>query len=177
MVGRMADSEENSRSGGWVQAVLIGRNPERTAMRIAILVLGTIIVAKFVLLPIRVEGASMLPTYQNDRVNFVNRLAYLWHEPRRGDVVAIRTSGFSIMYMKRIIGLPGEQIEFRRGHAFINGQELPEPYVKNPCRWNIPPRTLGADEYYFVGDNRSMPHVDHMKGVASRNRIVGKVLL
>ena len=54
----------------------------------------------------------MLPTYRSNRVNFVNRLSYRFHEPRRGDVVAIRLSGFSVMFMKRIIGLPGESVAF-----------------------------------------------------------------
>ena len=59
---------------------------------------------------------------------------YLWHEPRRGDVVGIRITpqqGMSpphYMYLKRIIGLPGEAISFVEGHACINGQRLDEPY-------------------------------------------------
>ena len=55
----------------------------------------------------------MLPTYRDHGVNFVNRLAYVFHEPRRGDVVAIRTlAGEHVMYMKRIVGLPGETVTF-----------------------------------------------------------------
>ena len=84
-------------------------------MRLVILLIAVPVVFRFVLLPIRVEGSSMLPTYKDHGVNFVNRLSYSFQEPRRGDVVAIRTTGVSIMYMKRIIGLPGEAIEFRRG--------------------------------------------------------------
>ena len=119
----------------------------------------------------------MMPNYKENRVNFVNRLAFVFLPPRRGDVVAIRTSGISIMYMKRIIGLPGETVAFHRGHTFINGNLLEEPYLKYRCDWELPPKTLGPDEYYFVGDNRSMPAVDHTQGVAARPRIVGKVLL
>ena len=81
------------------------------------------VVFKFVLLPIRVEGGSMLPTYQDRSVNFVNRLAYLFHEPRRGDVVAIGLlAGEHVMYMKRVVGLPGETVAFHKGHLYINGQ-------------------------------------------------------
>ena len=146
-------------------------------MRLVILLIAVPVVFRFVLLPIRVEGSSMLPTYKDHGVNFVNRLSYSFQEPCRGDVVAIRTTGVSIMYMKRIIGLPGEAIEFRRGHTFINGVQLDEPYVRLPCAWNHPPRSLGPNEYYVVGDNRSMPQADHSQGVALRERIVGKVLL
>ena len=173
----MAMTAETDRSAHWVQTVLIGRRPKRTAVRIVVLVVVCFVWFRFVLLPIRVQGMSMMPAYTENRVNFVNRVAYLFHEPRRGDVVAIRTSGISIMYMKRIIGLPGETVGFHAGQAVINGKILDEPYLKYNCDWELPPKLLGPDEYYFVGDNRSMPEGDHEKGVATRWRIVGKVLL
>jgi signal peptidase I len=146
-------------------------------VRVIALVIVCFVVFKFVLIPIRVEGPSMLPTYKDHRVNFVNRLTFLFREPQRGDVVAIRTSGISIMFMKRIIGLPGETVEFHEGHAFIDGKPLDEPYVKRPCFWEQEPRALGPFDYYCVGDNRSMPQPDHTQGVAKRERLVGKVLL
>lgn len=161
----------------WLQTVLIGRRPRRTAVRIVVLVSTCFIVFRFILLGIRVEGMSMMPTYHENRINFVNRVAYVFHPPHRGDVVAIRTSGLSIMYMKRIIGLPGDTVAFHEGHAFINGELLDEPYVKYPCDWELPARHLGPDEYFFVGDNRSMPAVDHTMGAAHRERIVGRVIL
>jgi signal peptidase I len=161
----------------WFRTLLIGRNPNRTAIRIFVLIVVSIIVFRFILLPIKVDGLSMMPAYKANRVNFVNRMAYRWHPPARGDVVAIRTSGISIMYMKRIIGLPGETVSFHKGHAMINGEVLEEPYVKYSCDWEMPPKVLGPDEYYFVGDNRAMPALDHTQGVAPRTRIVGKVLL
>src|SRR3954447_11483228 len=148
----------------WWQAVLWGRRPERTALRIAILVVVSFVVFKLILIPIRVEGPSMLPTYRSGRVNFVNRLIYWLREPRRGEVVAIRTSGKDIMFMKRIVGLPGETVEFRGGHIYINGTLLEEPYVKRPCSWDQDPETVGAFEYYVVGDNRSMPIHLHEHG-------------
>jgi signal peptidase I len=61
--------------------------------------------------------------------------------------------------------------------VFINGQMLDEPYVKNPCNWNSPPVKLSLDQYYVVGDNRSMPIDDHYHGSAQRGQIVGKMLL
>jgi signal peptidase I len=80
------------------------------------------------------------------------------------------------MFLKRIIGLPGETVAFANGQVLINGVALDEPYEKLPCDWNSPPVTLATDEYYFVGDNRSMPLEDHTHGSQKRDRIVGKVL-
>jgi len=173
----MGTNAETAPPPGWLRAALIGRHPKRTLARIVVLVTVSFVVFRFILLPIRVQGSSMLPTYRDRRVNFVNRLAYYRHEPQRGDVVAIRTTGLHIMYMKRIIGLPGESVTFHGGHAFINNEMLNEPYVKYACDWEVPAVTLGRNEYYFVGDNRSMSSTDHFKFLAPRGRIVGKILL
>jgi signal peptidase I len=177
------DTNDPSGKPGWLQIVLIGRRPAATLARILVLVAVCVVTFKFILLPIRVEGISMEPTYRDRRVNCVNLLAYLRHEPQRGDVVAIRFSDpgkFAApraMLMKRILGLPGESVSFHDGHAYINGELLDEPYVKNACDWEHEPIKCGPDQYYVVGDNRSMPFENHMQGLAERDHIVGKVLL
>ena len=161
----------------WLRIVVIGRNPKVTLARAVVLAVLCVVVFKFILLHIRVEGISMLPTYQDGSAHFVNRLAYLWHEPRRGDVVSIRLAGVHLMYLKRIIGLPGETVAFVNGQVLINGEVLDEPYEKLPCDWNLPPEKLGPDEYFVVGDNRSMPPENHTFGKVERDRIVGKAIL
>jgi signal peptidase I len=163
----------------WFQVVAMGRNPRNTLIRVGILIAVSYVLffSGLVLLPVRVDGPSMLPTYKNRSVNFVNRLAYLWHEPRRGDVVSVRYAGYHVMLMKRIIGLPGETVAFDDGTVLINGQPLDEPYRKWPSHWTLPPITLSPDEYFIVGDNRTMRWQDHTFGMVERWRIVGKVLL
>jgi signal peptidase I len=174
----MATNEEAAQPPSWLLRALVGRNPKRTLVRVGVLVVLSVVVFKFVLIPIRVDGGSMLPTYKEYGVNAVYRLAYRSHEPRRGDVVAIRLkAGAHIMYMKRIVGLPGETVSFSQGRLFINGKALEEPYVKLPCNWEREPELVGPDEYYVVGDNRDMPWDDHVHGKAQRDYIVGKVLL
>jgi signal peptidase I len=163
----------------WLRTVTIGRNPKVTLIRVAVLIVVCIILFKYVLLPVRVDGPSMLPTYRENSVNLINRLAYRNSEPKRGDVVAVRYSGNSMMLMKRVVALPGETIEFVNGRVLIDGRFLDEPYVKNECDWNEKPEhsTMRDDEYYVVGDNRSMPYNLHDKGGAKRERILGKVML
>ena len=163
----------------WVRTIIIGRNPRLTLIRIVVVVVTAVVLFKFVLLPVRVDGPSMLPTYKQGAVNFVNRLAYRNSDPKRGDVVAVRYSGHSIMLMKRVVGLPGETIEFVNGRLTVDGRVLDEPYVKNPCQWNVRPEhyQLRDDEYYVVGDNRSMPFEAHQQGAARRERIVGRIML
>ena len=173
----MQNANDRSVLPRWLRVLAVGRRPKATLVRIAVLVVACFVTFKFILLPIRVEGISMLPTYHTGQVNCVNRLAYLRHEPQRGDVVSVRLAGTSVMYMKRIIGLPGETVSFHEGHACINGEPLDEPYVKNPCDWEHAPIQCGSGQYYVVGDNRSMPFEFHEQGRAERVRIIGKVLL
>lgn len=179
----------------WLRIAVIGRNPKLTLARAAVLAVLCFVVFKFILLHIRVEGISMLPAYQDGSAHFVNRFAYLWHEPRRGDVVGIRFSRAAtntsagihqaanwlepphVMLLKRIIGLPGETVAFANGQVLINGEVLDEPYEKLPCDWNLPPEKLGPDEYFVVGDNRSMPPENHVHGKCWRDQIVGKAVL
>ena len=176
-------SRRSRRSGHWLKTMAVGRNPKTTFIRASILAVVCLVLFKWILLPVRVSGMSMEPTYHDHSVNFVNRLAYLSHAPRRGDVVGVSIappdgeSAPHVMYLKRIIGLPGETVSFVDGHVQVNGQTLDEPYEKGSCDWNTEPVTLDSNEYFFVGDNRSMPKEDHTFGKAGRDRIVGKAFL
>ena len=161
----------------WLVRIAIGSDPVRTLTRVAVLILLSLVVFNFVLWPIKVDGISMLPTYHEGNVNFINRLAFLFRPPHRGDIVSIRYAGKHRMLLKRVIGLPGETVAFHDGHLVINGQPMEEPYVKYQCDWEIPAEQVGPGEYYVVGDNRSMPDAGHVKGRATRDRIMGKVLL
>jgi signal peptidase I len=168
-----------ARFPGWLRIAVIGRNPKRTAIRALILALFCFVffkffVFRFIVLPVRIEGYSMFPTYRDRGINFVYRLAYRHSAPQRGDVVGIRMAGPSVMLMKRIVGMPGETVGFEHGRLIINGEEMPEPYMKNhsPALYT-PPVKLGPDEYYVIGDNRMNSEQGHIP----RDRIVGKIVL
>ena len=161
----------------WLRILVIGRNPKVTLVRAAVLVVICVLGYHFnALRHIRVEGISMLPTYQDGSAHFVSAVPYWLHEPRRGDVVSIRLAGIHVMYLKRIVGLPGETVAFVNGKVLINGEVLDEPYEKLSSDWTLPPEKLGPDEYFVVGDNRSMPAENHTFGKVERDRIVGKTI-
>jgi signal peptidase I len=157
--------------------MVIGRRPKRTLARLGILVVLTLVFLKF-FIPIKVSGVSMAPTYLDGRVNLVNKLAYRWQKPKRGDVVAIRLAGERVMLLKRIIALPGERVAIRAGVVEIDGRSLDEPYVKfrKDPRWDRPEKVLQEDEYLVIGDNRSMSDEYHDYGNVYEFQIVGKVL-
>ena len=166
---------------------MFGRNLKVTLLRVLVWAVLAVLGYKLSVVHVRVDGISMLPTCPDQAVYWVNRLAYISHPPQRGDVVALRFVAADdsisrldpphVMLLKRIIGLPGETVAFVRGQVLINGEILDEPYETMGCDWNRPPVTLGPDEYFVVGDNRSMPWQDHTFGVRKRNLIVGKAPL
>ena len=155
---------------------IIGRNPRATLLRIAVLVSFSLVVFGWILVPLRLSGISMLPTYRDGAFNFANRAAYWMGEPARGDVVAIRMAGPHAFYVKRIVGMPGERIEITAGTISVNDEVLLEPTVVRRAQWNLEPVTLAPGEFFVVGDNRSMKIENHDLGRVSRRRIVGKLL-
>jgi len=177
----MPGESPSSRFWYWLRVAAVGRRPKRTLARLAVLVAASAVLFKFALVPIRVTGISMEPAFHDNAVNFINRLAYVRGQPQRGDVVGLRLSTnadatFHVLLLKRLVGLPGETISFSGGHLRVHGKPLEEPYLKLHSNWNVPEKTLGPDDYYFVGDNRSMPPQQHKHGVATRSQIVGRVL-
>lgn len=121
------------------------------------------------------DGPSMLPTLHRGEFVIVSRVEYKLHPPERGDVIVFqRPEG---MRIKRIIGLPGETIEVRQGQVFIDGQPLPETYVKDPGAYSMESRTIGPDEYFVLGDNRSNSSDSHNYGPIEINAIDGKAWL
>jgi signal peptidase I len=118
----------------------------------------------------------MTPAYRNGTVNFVNRISYSKAKPNRGDVVAIKMARQKSLLLKRIIALPGERVAIRRGVVTVNGAPLNEPYVLSNRTWNSPEIHLRDDEYFVIGDNRTMDQRWHDYGVRKREDIVGKVI-
>ncbi len=157
------------------RVAVFGRRPSWTLVRIAVLVVGAWFVFTFVLLPVKIEGASMFPRCKEGEIHVVNRLGYLHRKPDRFDIVALYPVKDGAVLLKRIIGLPGETISMKEGVVHINGSPLSEPYVRGRAKWEEHPRTLGPTEYVVIGDNRAMEHASHSHGHAERSMIIGRL--
>jgi signal peptidase I len=167
----------------WWQVMVIGRNPRTTLVRLAITLVLVFIGFRMSIQPILVQGISMQPTYRDGQRRFLNKLAYRFAPPQRGDVIGIREAGKQVLLLKRVIGLPGERLRIVQGTVLINGEPLEEPYllpptngVQNPARWNVSEVRLEDGDHYVIGDNRSMRQDDHYFGIVSRDRIVGRLI-
>jgi signal peptidase I len=143
-----------------------------------VLAVAIFVGARMTIQTYEVFQGSMLPNFQAGERVVVNKAVYWFREPRRGDVVIIKApNGEEPNWIKRIIGLPGDTVEIKKGVTYVNGVALNEPYVVNSFSYSLSERTLAPDSYFFLGDNRDVSN-DSSKGwLLTRNDIIGKAWL
>ena len=144
-------------------------------IRIVLVALGCFLIFGYLLVPMRIQGSSMEPTYRDKSFAFCWRLQYLFAKPERFDVVAVRFSGRNVMLLKRVVALPGESVEFRKGMLYVNGLAIEEPYVVYRSDWELSPRKVAPEHVYIVGDNRGTTMDGHKFGEVDMKRIIGRV--
>ena len=126
---------------------------------------------------IRVDGSSMEPTLHHGDYVIVNRLAYKWAKPHRGDVIVFRFPRNPRQeYVKRILGLEGDEINITNGQVFVNGQLLEESYIAEAPRysssWRVP-----QDSLFVLGDNRNHSSDSHDWEYVPMENVIGKALV
>ncbi len=128
-----------------------------------------------ILIPLRIQGSSMEPTYHDGAFAFCLRPRYPFSDPKPGDVVTVRFAGKDVMLLKRIVALQGDTVAFRNGKLYRNGHQVLEAYVSFNSGWQLEERTVKPDHVYVVGDNRGTAINIHKFGQVKRSRIVGGV--
>jgi len=151
--------------------------------KIVIISLAIIIpIRVFLIQPFYVKGASMEPTFYDNQYLIIDEISYRFSEPQRGDVVVIKyPQDPSQYFIKRIIGLPGETIDIKDGSVYIKISKsieeikINEPYLAEGIITNGEKQiSLGADEYYLLGDNRPSSLDSRSFGPVNEKYIVGK---
>lgn len=155
----------------------------------------------------RVDGSSMQPALHNGEFLLVNKavyfhldvntvknllpgedsagkdLQYLFHPPRRGDIVVFTPPGTSdTPFVKRVIALPGETVAVRGGQVYVNGQPLAEAYIVDPAHYPYPQEgggelTVPPGMVFVLGDNRNNSRDSHSFGPVSAESIIGKAVV
>ncbi len=127
----------------------------------------------------RVEGQSMEPNLHSNQRLVVEKMSYRFHGPQRFDIVVMRLpSQGDELLIKRVIGLPGETVEIRDGHVFVNGQVLEEPLAVGDTRPGrqssvvVPPLHV-----YVLGDNRNHSNDSRNFGPVPIENIIGRAWL
>lgn len=104
----------------------------------------------------RIPTGSMEETVMAGSRVIINRLAYIFEEPKRGDIVSFYYPDDGVtLYLKRIIGLPGETIEGIDGYVYINGIKLEPDYTEEKLEEDFGPFTVPQGCYFMMGDNRN----------------------
>src|SRR5436305_236928 len=102
----------------WSIRLVMGKRPKWTIIRAVLWILVSFVLFKFALVPIKVRGESMAPTLKNSSVHLVNRLAYTWRKPQRGDIVTVTVEEHGLYLVKRIVGMPGDRFSIHDGAVY-----------------------------------------------------------
>jgi signal peptidase I len=140
-----------------------------------------VLVILFLYQPVKVEGTSMMPSLVDQERIFINKFVYKFGigNIERGDLVVFWFPGDpSKSYIKRVIGLPGDIVEVDNGTVYVNNRALREDYILDQYRdrMSMSPFTVGADEFFVLGDHRSSSNDSRSWGAVPRNYIYGKAV-
>jgi signal peptidase I len=153
--------------------------------------------------PRYIPSSSMEPTLQIDDRLIIEKLSYYFRKPARGEIIVFNpppnpaVDDTSKVYIKRVIGLPGDRISIQNGKVYVNRQALKEPYIAQPPQYDLPsqdpvqcpncfqPSTIIQDgnlpsftvppgKYWVMGDNRNNSQDSHVWGFLPQENIVGR---
>jgi signal peptidase I len=180
-------------------------NSMRVTIDWLVTILGAILIVlavkQWVINPYRIPSSSMEPTLHcakpdigclasgglfsgSDRV-LACRICYTIGSPKRGDIVVFNTPpkalaacGTGGVYVKRLIGMPGDTWAEKDGYVYINGKKLDEPYIKPGYRDNFTykARKIPKGQYFMMGDNRAGSCDSRKWGTVPRKNLIGKVV-
>lgn len=142
----------------------------------------------FVIQPFYVKGASMEPNFHDHEYLIIDEISYRFNEPQRGQVVVFRyPQNPQEYFIKRVIALPGETIEFVDGEIRVYNKENPDGFILNESKYlsdtvktysnSEEPVTLGSSEYFVLGDNRYASKDSRVFGPLDKSFVTGKVML
>ena len=144
--------------------------------------LSYLLITRYIVQFIQVEGSSMYPTLTDSGHYWLNRFSYVISEPRQNDIVALKDPRDNTLEVKRIIAMPGQSVYLKDGRVYVNGKLLDEPYLpantptyayeKNESEFIC----IGNDKFFVLGDNRNNSTDSRTFGAVPRQNIIGKVV-
>ena len=143
-------------------------------------VLIALFINNFVIVNAFIPTESMANTIMPRDRFLDNRLPYHFSDPQRGDIVVFKfPDNEEILYVKRVIGLPGETVEIKDGQVYVDGRNIDEPYIRVTTEGNFGPYNVPEGNYFMMGDNRnnSLDSRRWNNTYVERKKISGKVFL
>lgn len=140
-----------------------------------VVIIVVILIRSFIITPAVVDGNSMKPTLQNNNIIILNKLDYRLNDIKRFDIVIVNYNGEKLV--KRVIGLPGEHIEYKENNLYVDGSLLEENFnhasTNNFKLETIGYLTIPGDKYLVIGDNRNNSLDSRMIGLIDKKDILG----
>ena len=153
----------------------------KDTLKYIILIVTILFIVIYVVSLHQIVGTSMTPTLNNGDITILDKISYKFNNIKRNDIVSIYNED-SKYIVKRIVGLPGESIEYKNNKLYINGEEIKELYLKNQITEDFKLNEIGyekipEDMYFVLGDNRkdSLDSRDYNVGLINKKDILGKV--
>ncbi len=161
----------------WFSRLLVELRPWLRDIILAFVI--AIFLVVFVVQPVKVEGTSMQPQLVDQERIFVNRFIYRFSEIHKGDIVVFwYPKDRSKSFIKRVLAVPGDDVEIRSGSVYINGMKVEEPYLDPGFRDrdSLGKRVVPPDHYFVLGDHRSSSNDSRNWGFVPRDLIYGKAV-
>ena len=136
-----------------------------------VIIIIVLLVKQFIFTTVIVHGASMEKTLHDKDIMILDKIGVKIFGIKRFDIVVVDTDNNKII--KRVIGLPGETVEYKDNQLYINGELVEDNYGGNKYTSDIEAITLGDDEYYVLGDNRTNSIDSRSIGAVSKEQIIG----
>ena len=139
-------------------------------------------VTRYVMQSVHVVGQSMSPTLHDNERYVLNRWVYHVRDPQPSEIVVLRDPADNCYAVKRIVAKQGDTVVVKKGHLFINGKELQEPYLPKGTPTFPGPQydeqmwICGVNQYFVLGDNRNNSADSRIYGAVSRQNILGMVV-
>ena len=139
------------------------------------IILAIVLIRTFIVTPVRVNGTSMHPTLKDGEIMILNKIDYSFNDIERFDIVVVKTDHNKLI--KRVIGLPGETLKYENNTLYIDGEEIEEPYLKEPTEDfdinELGYKKLPKDCYFVMGDNRDNSNDSRLLGCIPKKDIEG----
>jgi signal peptidase I len=147
----------------------------RDILETALLTLAIFLGVRLGVQNFRVEGFSMEPTLHTGQYLLVDKVSYMVGEPQRGDIVVLRFPQDPRRdFIKRVIALPGEEVEVRNGAVYVDGKALDEPYIRDKPLYFYGKKRVPENDYFVLGDNRNNSHDSHVWDWLPKEYLIGK---
>lgn len=160
-------------------AVVSGAVRWRSAAGVALqVVLLGVFGFAFTIHPSQVSGFSMEPRIDSGEYVIINTLSYRFGTPQHGDIIAFRHErSAEAVYLKRVIGTPGDRVWIDRGTVYRNGAPLVEDYVRFRDHRSVHPLVVPPHSYYVLGDNRANSDDSRAWGFVNADDVIGRAML